>query len=85
MHVIVHHTYRNNLVFVLLNNGDYVFIELVSPMILDYMLTRDASLQDAEMICVGFLPKEASLQDAPLALLLVIPPTYFYLLGSLNK
>jgi hypothetical protein len=77
MHVIRHPADRKNLVFVLLNNGDYVFIELVSPTILDYILTKDASLRDAEMICAGFLPKEASLQDAPLALLFVIPPTYF--------
>jgi hypothetical protein len=37
-------------VFVLLNKGYNVFIELVSPTILDNKLPRDASLRDAENI-----------------------------------
>jgi hypothetical protein len=49
-----------------MNNGDNAFIELVLPTILDCKLPRDASLRDAEIICVGVLPKEASLRDAPL-------------------
>jgi hypothetical protein len=53
--VIGHPTDRKNLVFVLLNNGDNVFIEIVSPTNLDYKSPRDASLRDAEMIFVGFL------------------------------
>jgi hypothetical protein len=64
MHVIGHPADRKNLVFVLLNIGDNVFVELISPTILDHKLPRDASLRDAEMICAGFLPKEASLRDA---------------------
>jgi hypothetical protein len=64
MHVIGHTADRKNVVFVLLNDGDNVFIELVSPTVFDYKLPRDASLRDAKMIFVGFLPKEASLRDA---------------------
>jgi hypothetical protein len=64
LRVIEHPADRKNLVFVLLNNGDNVFIELVSQTIMDYKLPRAASLRDADMICVGFLPIDASLQDA---------------------
>jgi hypothetical protein len=74
MHVIGHPADKKNLVFVLLNNGDNVFIELLSPTIMDHKLPRVASLRDAEMVCVGFLPKDASLQDAPLASLFVVHP-----------
>jgi hypothetical protein len=85
MHVIGHLADRKYLVFALMNNGDNVFIERVSPTILDYKIPRDASLRDAEMICVGFLPRDASLRDAQLASLFVIPPNNYIKLIYFKK